>query len=362
MKNVVFFVGSLNGFGGTERVSTIIANELSHYGYNIKFLSLHDGDNPFFYVNKAIQKDTLFPVKLSFKKHYHKVIIKLRSYIKKNDVDVLINVESMLSLYSVPACVGIDVRNICWEHFNFHVDLGLKIRGYARKLAAFACDDIITLTETDKTFWLENTRHRATITAIPNPSPFKLCEPRIQVNNKIALSAGRLMYQKGFDYLLDAWSLVIKQRQDWKLRIVGSGEEHDALKNQAEKLGLNNHIEWVSHVSNMSEQYQQADIYVMSSRFEGLPMVLLEAISSGLPLVSFDCKTGPKDIIDSSFGWLAKDGEITALADKMLTAFATFDSDLEYAKYSQAAITKCRSEFSIESIVNLWVKLLNNEK
>ncbi|WP_318435532.1 glycosyltransferase family 4 protein [Photobacterium leiognathi] len=362
MKKIVFFIGSLNGSGGTERVSTLIANQLSATGYSVQFLSLCDGENPFFKVNNDIKIDTLFEKKLCFKKNYHKALIKLRKYIKDNKIDIIVNVESMLTLYSVPACIGIDVRNICWEHFNFHVDLGLKLRRYARHLAAFACDDIVTLTETDREFWLANTKHRARITAISNPSSFELCEPRVHVKNKVVLAAGRLTVQKGFDLLLESWALVIKQRQDWTLRIIGSGEDHDALKYQAEKLGLNSNIQWIPHVSNMIEQYQNADIYVMSSRFEGLPMVLLEATSTGLPLVSFDCKTGPREIIDPSCGWLVEDGNTKILSEKLLEAFTTFEKDDVYAQFSQAAIKKCSTDYSLEPIVNKWMRLFDNEK
>ncbi|HIF9439597.1 TPA: glycosyltransferase family 4 protein [Photobacterium damselae] len=362
MKKIVFFAGSLNASGGTERVSTIIANRLSERGYTVQFLSLHDGDSPFFKVNDEIKIDTLFKQKLSFKKHYHKVILKLRRYLKENDVDILINIESMLALYSVPACFSLNIRNICWEHFNFYVDLGLKLRKFARQVAAISCDDIVTLTETDREFWLKNTKHKAKITAISNPASYELTQPRSKVNSKIVLSAGRLTHQKGFDLLLQAWALVIKQRTDWTLRIVGSGEDQNELKDQAERLGLGQSIQWVSHVNNMSEQYSSADLYVMSSRFEGLPMVLLEAISSGLPLVSFDCKTGPREIIDPSCGWLVEDGNIDMLAEKLLDSFSVFDDDSIYAQFSHAAITKCRADFSIEPIVNKWMKLLDNEK
>ncbi|WP_318401287.1 glycosyltransferase family 4 protein [Photobacterium leiognathi] len=360
--NILFFIGSLSLSGGTERVSTIIANQLSSKGYTVQFLSLSNGDNPFFKVNDEVKVDTLFYQKICFKKNYHKVLIKLRKYIKKNDVDIIINVDSMLTLYSIPACIGLSVRNICWEHFNFYVDFNLKLRRYARQLAAFACDDIVTLTETDKEYWLENTKHRARITSISNPSPFELCEFRSRVKNKVVLAAGRLTNQKGFDLLLESWALVIKQRQDWTLRIIGSGEEGDVLKCKAERLGLNHSIQWVSHVNNMYEQYQNADIYVMSSRFEGLPMVLLEAISTGLPLVSFDCKTGPREIIDSSCGWLAENGNTKILSEKLLEAFTIFDNDVIYAKFSQAAISKCSANYYLEPIINKWMKLLDNEK
>ncbi|KJG02567.1 glycosyltransferase family 4 protein [Photobacterium angustum] len=362
MKKILFFVGSLNSSGGTERVTTIIANELYLKGYDVSFLSLHDGDNPFFTLNENIEYNTLFKHKISFKKNYVKAITKLRSFIKLNSIDIIINVESMLTLYSVPASSFLSIRNICWEHFNYHVDLGIKLRQLARQVAAFACDDVITLTETDKQFWLQNTTHKANITTISNPASYELTQPRSKLKSKVVLSAGRLTYQKGFDLLLESWALVIKQRSDWTLRIVGSGEDYDALQSQAKRLKLEQSVQWVSHVSNMTEQYENAALYVMSSRFEGLPMVLLEAISAGLPLVSFDCKTGPREIIDPSCGWLVEDGNIEMLAEKLLDSFSVFDDDGIYAQFSHAAITKCSTDFSLEPIVNKWMKLLDNEK
>jgi glycosyltransferase involved in cell wall biosynthesis len=362
MKKILFFVGSLNASGGTERVTTIIANELYSKGYDVSFLSLHDGDNPFFLLNENIKYDTLFKHKLNFKKHYFQVVTKLRTFMKLNCIDVIINVESMLALYSVPATSLSNIRNICWEHFNYHVDLGVKLRKLARQVAAFSCDDVVTLTETDKQFWLQNTTHRANIIAISNPASYELKQSRSKVDSKIVLAAGRLTYQKGFDLLLESWALVIKQRTDWTLRIVGSGEDYDALQLQAKRLKLEQSVQWVSHVSNMTEQYENAALYVMSSRFEGLPMVLLEAISVGLPLVSFDCKTGPREIIDPSCGWLVEDGNIDMLAEKLLDSFSVFDDDSIYAQFSHAAITKCRTDFSLESIVNKWMKLLDSEK
>ena len=362
IKKIVFFTGSLNGSGGTERVSTIIANQLSEIGYTVQFLSLHDGDSPFFKVNNDIKINTLFNEKICFKKNYYKVIYKLREYLKKNEIDVIINVDTLLSLYSLVACIRLNIRNISWEHFNFINDLGLKLRKLSRYISAYACDDVVTLTDMDKGYWLKNTIHKANIVRISNPSSYELSNSRCKVNAKIVLSAGRLTHIKGFDLLLESWALVIKQRQDWTLRIVGSGEEHNSLKIQAEKLGLGESVQWVSHVDNMAEQYESAALYVMSSRFEGLPMVLLEAISAGLPLVSFDCKTGPREIIDPSCGWLAEDGNTKILSEKLLEAFTTFDNDDVYAQFSQAAINKCSTDYSLEPIVNKWMRLLDNEK
>lgn len=361
MKKILFFVSSLNSSGGTERVMTVIADELVKCNYDIQFLSLYEGDNPFFSFDKSIKYDSLFENKISFKSHYLNAVKNLRKYINVNDIDIIINVESILAIFSIPACFGMNIRNICWEHFNFNVDLGVRIRKVSRQMAALFCDDIITLTEVDKRFWQQGSLLRANIVAIQNPSPFPVKEPRISVCSKVVLSAGRLTDQKGFDLLLNAWALVVKERIDWKLRIVGSGEDKERLKQQADDLNLKNSVEWILHSKNMSKEYEYSDIYVMSSRYEGLPMVLLEAQAFGLPIVSFDCNTGPREIINHSCGWLCENGNIEKLSISLLDAFQLFDKNDKYAECSKAAIDNSVSKFSRDLVVKKWIDLLNDE-
>lgn len=243
MKKICFFCGSLNNSGGTERVSTIIGNELSDK-YEISFLSLCCGNEPYFELNENIKIDYLFEHKVSFVKNIYSVILKLRRYIKENNIDVLINVESLLCLFSVPALTFLNVKNICWEHFNYKVNLGLKSRTIARHLATRFCDDIIVLTERDREMWLENTYHKSNISVINNPSTFYPDDVKKE-NNKILLSVGRLTEIKGYDYLLKAWALVVKERQDWILRIVADGEDEIKLKQMANEYKLDDYIQWI---------------------------------------------------------------------------------------------------------------------
>nr|MBO8918954.1 hypothetical protein [Proteus mirabilis] len=100
-------------------------------------------------------------------------IWKIRQFIIQNNIDIFISVESMLSLYSIPASIGLNVRNICWEHFNFNVNLGKRSRDFARKLAAYYANDIITLTKHDKNLWLNNLNCKANIVTINNPITIK---------------------------------------------------------------------------------------------------------------------------------------------------------------------------------------------
>ena len=359
MKNIVFFSGSMNNSGGTERVASLIANELKELGYNVSFLSLYNGGNPFFPLLDSISVHSLYPQKVNFKKIFPQVCFKLRRFVIKNDTDVLINIESMLAIYSIPALLKINIKNICWEHFNFNVDLGNKLRPLARRLAARYCNQVVTLTERDKKLWLDNLTVKTRIDAIPNPSPFVPIMPLNKTNNKVVLAAGRLTSQKGFDLLIDSWQHVILKRQDWTLRIVGSGEDKAWLHNKAKALGLTDSIEWVENVTNMAEQYSQADMYVMSSRYEGLPMVLIEALSFGLPIVSFDCETGPSEIVNSQCGWLVRNGDTAALGECLLTAFDIFEDHKVYSSYSRASIEQCRNKFSIDSAVSEWKRIIS---
>ncbi|MGU5531918.1 glycosyltransferase [Aeromonas caviae] len=169
MKKICFFIGSLNATGGTERVASVIASEFQCRGYQIHMLSLQCGDEPFFELADGIHISQLFTTAGRGMLRLPQAIIKLRRYLQQHQIDILIDVESMLALYALPAVVGLNVRHICWEHFNYHVDLGKASRRLARKLAARFADDVITLTERDKQLWLANTTCKAHITAIPNP-------------------------------------------------------------------------------------------------------------------------------------------------------------------------------------------------
>ena len=173
------------------------------------------------------------------------------------------------------------------------------------------CDEFIILTEEDREQW-----NNPKIKVIPNslsfyPSEVSKCE------NKKIISVGRLEYQKGYDILIEVWKGVFEKHKDWILEIYGEGSLRKELEEKIEKLGLENSLLLKGTVSNIQEKYLESSIYVMTSRYEGLPMVLIEAMACGLPLVSFDCPCGPKDVItDKEDGYICKLGNIEEMAKK----------------------------------------------
>lgn len=357
MKHVCFLIGNINSTGGTERVTSLIANELIKKGYSITILSLYGGDSPFYFLDKNIKTHALFTQKVSFRTQFLSCVWRLRDFVSMHKVDSLIVVDSLSCVFSVPALFGLKIKHICWEHFNFNVNLGVRFRDLGRKWAAKYCDYIITLTYRDKILWESGLRDiRAKILPIANPTPYEEIEHIPSLKYKTVLAVGRLTHQKGFDLLLQAWAIVCESNKDWTLKIVGGGEEEHKLKQQAVDLRIQDRVVFVPPTKNVDEHYRSAAFYCMSSRFEGLPMVLLEAQAYGLPIISFDCDTGPSEIIThGKNGYLVQMGDINEMS--LFLKGLMYCEENNYRSFSEEAL-KSSKKFHIDKIVNRWCEII----
>ena len=355
-KKICFIVGDLNCSGGTERVTSLIANELAKYNYEIHIFSLKNGDKPFFTVDSSIKIFGLFSGEVSFKKKFISTICGIRNYIKVNQIDTVISVESITCIFAVPGLFGLNINHICWEHFNFNVNLGVKLRDLARKWAAKYCDYIVTLTHRDQELWKNNLSNiRSKIITIVNPSTFEGVEHIPDLDFKIVLAVGRYRYQKGYDLLLQAWSRVTNKK-GWKLVIVGEGEDKQKIIELSKLLKIDDTVEINSSTDNIAQYFKSASFYCMSSRFEGLPMVLLEAQSFGLPIVSFDCDTGPAELIDNGVsGYLVEPENIEKLSEA-ITKMINLDKD-SYLRMCMNAKENINN-FKVNEIVKKWLAIL----
>jgi glycosyltransferase involved in cell wall biosynthesis len=356
MKKIIFFGGDLDNSGGTERVSSLIASGLAWRGYQVVIVSDQGGDKPFFALDPSIRTTAIFKEKGRNILRLHLMIIRLRRLLIEEKPDVLVIVESMLALFSVPAAFGLPIRHICWEHFHFKNDLGRKSRRIARRLAARFCDDVVTLTERDKSLWEKNVALKAKIQAIPNPCPFAVQEShKPPENSRLVLAIGRLVFLKGFDFLLKAWQIVIVVEPTWRLRIVGSGDDEKYLKQLCNTLYLSDSVEFHKNTSDVESHYKEAAIYCLSSRSEGFPMILLEAIAFGVPVVSFNCSNGPAEILEGTGAALVPPENIDALAKNLLRFMedAELRSAVSKAEKSRAEI------FQLDNVVDQWVTLLD---
>lgn len=357
MKKICFLIGNLNHSGGTKRVTTLIANALAQKDFQVPILSLADGKQPFFELVPSIKTYSLYPEKISFKKNFFGAIWRIRKFVTQHQIDTLVVVDSISCIFTVPALFGLNIKHICWEHFNFKNNNGVKYRNIGRKWAAKYCDYVVTLTQRDKELWEKGLKKiNAKITAISNPVTYEDIENIPSLEYKTILTVGRLTHVKGFDLLITAWARVAQQVPDWKIVIVGSGEDELMLKQMAKDFEVDDSIIFAGQQKNMDTFYRQASFFCMTSRFEGLPMVLLEAQSYGLPIVAFDCDTGPAEIIDHNIsGLLVAPENINGLANSLLGLIKL--SNIQYEKMSSNAVENS-IRYSVNPILKQWLSII----
>lgn len=354
MLNVVFFINSLYNAGGTERISTLLANKMVSDGYNVSFIVIYNGGVPFFSLSEKIQIHYLNNRgKGSIYLHYLQYLYLYRKMIKRIKPDYIIDVCSAMSLITIPATIGLKVSVISWEHFNANVDWNPITSRLARYMAAKLANKIVVLTNDDKSIF-ERKYKASNVVCIPNAVTIEVSKPSMLVEKKV-LAIGRFTRQKGFDMLLQAWGLVKCKEYGWVLQIVGQGELKDELIEIAQRLKIMDTVTFNEPIQDVRLYYEMSSIYVMSSRFEGLPLVLLEALAMGLPIISFNCETGPKDLVDDGItGVLVEPNNVTQLALEI----DSLAMDRERREMYSTNALKKSCDYKMDSIIEKWKKII----
>lgn len=215
-------------------------------------------------------------------------------------------------------------------------------------------DKFVVLTNEDRGYWgkMQN------IEVIPNAAMF-VADRYSDVSNKRVIAVGRLDYQKGFDRLIQAWEIVYKSRKynDWRLDVFGQGEWKEMLQGMIDERGLNSSAFINKPTKSIGMEYSESSMLVMSSNYEGFPMVMIEAMACGLPVVAFDFKCGPKDIInDGENGLIIRNGDIKALAKGMMRLM----EDTENRKRMSMNARKIVDTYSEKAVMDKWTGLFNN--
>ncbi|MEV5412210.1 glycosyltransferase family 4 protein [Thermopolyspora sp. NPDC052614] len=246
-----------------------------------------------------------------------------------------------------------DVVHVAQEHMNLGThkpDTKRQIlRHYSR------CDAVVVLTETDRRDYAEvlpGTR----IERIPNSTVISGREP-CDPDSKLVIAAGRLYYQKGFDLLIPAFAQVVAVHPDWRLRIFGTGPKQERLQAQIDELGLSEHVRLMGRSDTFDQELRASSVYALSSRFEGLPMVMIEAMAHCLPVVSFDCPTGPGDVItDGEDGLLVPAEDVNALAQTLIRVI----DDPELRKRLGLAARETVRSYAPEVVMPQWEALFSS--
>jgi glycosyltransferase involved in cell wall biosynthesis len=275
--------------------------------------------------------------------------LKLAAYLRGLDDGVLVSTRPGLNLAASRLAPATTVR-VGQEHMyldNHPVRLRRRIaRGYRR------LDAVSALTERDAEDYRRLLGDSTRVVRMPNAAP--RTELRSPGDAEVVVAAGRLVRQKGFDLLVDAWVEVARRHPQWELHVYGSGPEKDALSDQVHRLGLDGRVRLMGYSDDLLAKMAGASLYVMSSRSEGFPLVLLEAMAVGLPVVSFDCRNGPSDIVrHARDGLLVPDHDVAALAGALNDLLA---APARRHRMSCAAVERAR-EHDLNAICARWEEL-----
>lgn len=233
----------------------------------------------------------------------------------------------------------------------------MRSRRLGRRVAAFLGHEVVTLTDQDTEQWQRAfPRAPARILTISNPLSF----PRPPSNpydpsNRIILAIGWLDPRKGFDLLLEAWSRLEREFPQWSLRIIGSGPEENQLRLQARALSLERCV-LAGQTDQIEQEYLSAGIYALSSRAEGLPMVLIESQAYGVPAVAFDCPTGPAQVLAGGGGLLVPPEDVP----RFTQALHRLLSDARARQQLSERAYQGSERYTAQQVLDQWAALLDS--
>lgn len=369
--------------GGMERVLTQKANYLAEKGYEVHIIVTDGkGQEPYFPLHPSIQ---LHQLGISFEELYGCSFLvkflryrnKMRQLPKKlNECLCAISPDITVSLLRRDINVINKMTDGSIKMGELHVNR-LNYRDFSVKwLPNFICKWIekywisslikelnklarfVVLTHEDAEKWPEVSN----LQVISNPVAF-FPELVSVKKHKQVIAVGRLFEQKGFDLLISAWAIVNQKYPDWVLKIYGDGYLRHQLQNQIDNLNLSKSCILEYPIKNIESKYQESSIFVLSSRFEGFVLVLVEAMSCGVPVVSFACPCGPRDVISNGVdGCLVPNGDIKQLADKICLLIENEDMRLEMGRQARLKAENYRIEHIGKQWENLFAEVIKENR
>ena len=374
---IVYLTPALYMAGGVERVLTLKANYFAkHFGYDITIILTEGKGKPLFYplsdkikvVNLDIDFEELWTCSFAkkifvylkkqrlFKKALTKELMRLRPDITisllRREINFLNDIKDGSRKIGELHVNRANYRNFEANDSNCIKTLFAKfwMRSLVSNLKKL--DRFVVLTEEDKSAWPE----LQNICVIPDPLSFSPTQHSLLTEKRV-IAVGRYVYQKGFDLLLQAWTIIEKQFTDWELVVFGDGNR-EPYEHQMKELGIDRkrcHLN--GPTADIQKEYVNSSVFAFSSRFEGFGMVLVEAMACGLPVVSFACPCGPKDIVrDGEDGFLVANGNVGDLAQQLIKLMA--DDNLRTAFAHRAYQNVQR--FNMEHIALRWKSLFES--
>lgn len=347
---VVFVLAGL-GAGGAEKVVNLLAHHRLAAGDDVHVIALNATDSTsYFSYDPRIQVEGLSRTG-NYSRHFVTMqrVKDLRRLFARIRPDMVVSFLTKINVITVLATAGTGTPTIISERNNFDVQQMSRFWRWSRPMAAFAATSLVVMTERARA--RQPARVRKKTIVIPNPvTPLPRAMPRPDAGCRV-VAVGRLDRQKGFDILIASFAQVVERVPDAVLTIYGEGPERSALEKQISELGLQEtvHLSGVTQVPG--EWVSPGDVFALSSRFEGFANVVLEAMSSGMAVVSVDCPWGPSEIVqDGTTGLLVPMGSKEALA----TAITRVLTDPELRGSFCEAGPPSLDRFSTATVLAKW--------
>lgn len=345
--------------GGIERAVVNTANLFTEKNNNVSLIILDHTAESFYPINPSIniiqlplsfgitQDGNIISRKLSMLSD----VLQLRKSLKNLKPDLVIATEYPFAASAILSGLRNKIKIVSWEHHHIH-ELGKnKFWDKISKYTYPKLHGIICLNEDEKNLFNSFNYNAIVVPNFVNPTAITTSS---HVENKTILTVARLVHVKGIDLLISVAKKLFQKHPDWKWKVVGNSENDDMIKSLIAQENLADNLIIQAPVSHhITEEYNNASIYVMTSRNECFPMTLLEAQSNGLPCVAFDCETGPRHIINNKEDGFLIEKENT---EKMMEAISSLINDEGKRKKMGAAASENIQRFSADAVYEIWKK------
>lgn len=360
---ILYITPKINNEGGVAKVISVKANYLiEKLGYDVAIVSQNSDNSELFF--KFNSKIKLFDIKLSSNrvKFYFEYKKQIKKILQNYKPDLIIVCDNGLKGFLFPILIKTSIPTLLEVHgskynevnkisetifSNFLHQLKYKTRNYGAK----KFDYFVALSKESALEWeIKNSK------IIPNPIKI-ISESQSILNAKKAIIVARNSYEKGLDRLFPIWQKVIENNKDWVLEIIGVNAKDDKLLALISKYNLSNNIILSNPTKNIEDKYLEASLYLMTSRNEGFPMVLLEAMNFGLPCIAYDCPIGPRAIIiNNKNGFLIEDGNTVAFSEKVKLLIRDSELRNNLGNFAKKSIQK----YDIDDVMNQWNSLFQS--
>lgn len=356
--NIAFVISSLNS-GGAERVCTLLSNYFSEQNHHVTIFTKNNSGNVHYRINKDIQvKEILY--KRNTQKKWNTLFksatgygISLYKTLKQDRSDIIISFGTTVNGITILIAKLLNRPIIVSDRTAFAVTHSFFQTFTRKRLYKFA-NAVVSLTFSDKINYYD--KYTKNTLVIPNPTTITC--PKSTDRKNVILCIGHFdkWYVKGLDRMFDIYAQIQKIHPDWELWIAGGGNTQ-ILDEQYSHIKSLPGVKFLGLIKNLSEIYSEASIFALSSRNEGMPNALLEAMACGCACISFDIATGPAEIIDNNTdGILIKDNDLDSFANETVKLIENKDLRLKMGKN---AVQKSK-QFNIDHIGNQWIELIHS--